>query len=292
MTDWGPDPVTNSLHVGLIHPSKAAEVAIRAAVGIPVTFTTERSYPQFAATRLNDTAGYNGGDFMADGLGVGCTTGPPVVNSSGNQYILSVAHCFSNTRLDNEYNDDFADSKNCLIIHCTWLGESSHINDSPGYDDALMSGAGVTYSDLDWQNSSPYNPPGTLNGYTNPQETETTSIVGELVCPSGAYEGMVCNTEVLYVLESASIPGAVGSPLINMDRAQNTSTIPVGGGDSGGPVFTTPSGHLNIEGVIEAHGDAIACKTYTQRGNDCSCTIYYFDFAAQAGLWGVSLKKS
>jgi hypothetical protein len=146
-----------------------------------------------------------------------------------------------------------------------------------------------------WENSTPYNPPGTLNGYTNPQQTYSTSIVGELACPSRAYEGMVCNTSVIYVKEDASFSGAVGSPIHNIDRGQNTSTIPVGGGDSGGPVFTTPSGHLNIEGIIDALGGAIACKTYTYRnnnGNDCSCTIYYFDFASQAAVWGVSLKTN
>jgi hypothetical protein len=57
-------------------------------------------------------------------------------------------------------------------------------------------------------------------------------------------------------------------------------------------VFTTPSGHLNVEGIIEARGNAIACKTHTGRGSDCSYTIYYFDFATQAALWGVSLKTS
>jgi len=148
--------------------------------------------------------------------------------------------------------------------------------------------SGASYSDLDWENSTPRNPPGTLNGYRNPQQTYSTSVVGELVCPSGAYEGMVCNTQVIYVKETVNI----GGTLYNIDRAQNTSTIPVGGGDSGGPVFTIPSDHLNIEGIIEARGDAIACKTYTGRGPDCSYTIYYFDFATQAALWGVTLKTS
>ncbi|MGD0705075.1 MAG: hypothetical protein ABSA02_34955 [Trebonia sp.] len=286
ITDWGPDPVTNSLHVGLIHPTAAAEKAIRAAVGIPVTFTAESSYPTLAATRIDDTAGYNGGDFMADGSS-GCTTGPPVINpTNDHQYFLSVAHCFDYATGDVEYNDDILDSRGCGFSGCAYLGTSSHVQSSTGYDDALMSGA--TYSDLDWQNSTPYNPPGTLNGYTNPQETHSTSVVGELVCPSGAYEGMVCSTTVLFAKETVNI----GGDLYNIDRAQNTSAIPVGGGDSGGPVFSTPPGHLNVEGVIEARGDAIACKTYTFRGADCSHTIYYFDFAAQAAVWGVVLKTS
>lgn len=48
----------------------------------------------------------------------------------------------------------------------------------------------------------------------------------------------------------------------------------------------------HVEGIIEARGYAIACRTYTVRGYDCSYTIYYFDFATQAALWGVSLKTS
>lgn len=287
LVEWGPDPVTNSLHVGLIHPTATEEAAVRATVGIPVSFSTERSYPALDATRLNDSPGFNGGDFMDDSYS-GCTTGPPVVQTStGNQYILSVAHCFTYETGDREYNDDITDSNGCGYTGCTYVGTSSHVNDSTGYDDALMSG--TTYSDLDWENSTPYSPPGTLNGYTNPQETDSTSVVGELVCPSGAYEGMVCGTSVLYVKQTEVIGGFT---LYNIDRAQNTSAIPTGGGDSGGPVFTTPSGHLNVEGVIEAGGDTIACKTYPSRGSSCSHTVYYFDFLSQAAVWGVKLKTS
>ena len=285
ITDWGPDPTTNTLHVGLMHPTSAAEAAVSAITGIPVTFTAEGSYPVKTATRINDTPGYNGGDFMQDGTR-GCTTGVPVVKNDS-QYYLSVAHCFGYATGDKMYNDDILDSRGCGISGCAYLGTSSHVDSASGYDDALMSGS--SYSDLDWENSTPYNPPGTLNGYTNPQQTYSTSVVGELVCPSGAYEGMVCNTNVIYVKETANFGGTLYN---NIDRAQNTSTIPVGGGDSGGPVFTTPSGHLNIEGIIEARGDAIACRTYTVRGSDCSYTIYYFDFATQAALWGVTLKTS
>jgi hypothetical protein len=284
LTDWGPDPTTNTLHVGVIHPTSAAEAVISGIAGLPITFTAEDSYPVKTATRLNDTSGYNGGDFMTDGYGT-CTTGVPVVTST-NHYYLGVAHCFGYATGDKMYNDDGLDSDGCNFTGCTYLGTSSHVDGSSGYDDALMSGA--SYSDLDWENSTPYNPPGTLNGYRNPQQTHSTSVVGERVCPSGAYEGMVCNTNVLYVKETVNIGGI----LYNIDRAQNTSTIPVGAGDSGGPVFTTPSGHLNVEGIIEARGDAIACKTYTYRGSDCSYTIYYFDFSTQAAVWGVTLKTS
>lgn len=287
IADWGPDPVTNSLHVGLIQPTAAAEAAIRAAVGIPVTFSAEGSYPALTATRLKDAAGFNGGDFMDDGFS-GCTTGPPVVQpSTGNQYYLSVAHCFTYATGDREYNDDTSDSNKCSYTGCTYLGTSSHVNHSTGYDDALMSGA--TYSDLDWENSTPYSPPGTLNGYRNPQETYSTSVAGELVCPSGADEGLVCNTSVVYAKETVDLSGFTE---YNVDRAQNTSAIPVGPADSGGPVFSTPPGHLNVEGVIEGRGDPIECVNYSSRGDNCSHTIYYFDFQTQAALWGVTLKTS
>jgi hypothetical protein len=285
ITDWGPDPVTNTLHVGLIHPTSAAEASVSSIAGVPVTFTAEDSYPVKTATRINDTSAYNGGDFMEDVNG-GCTTGIPVVKGSS-QYYLSVGHCFDYVTGDKKYNDDTLDSRGCHITGCAYLGESSHVDNNPGYDDALMSG--VSYSDLDWENSTPYNPPGTLNGFTNPQQSYSTSVVGELVCPSGAYEGLVCNTKVLFVKEDANFGGGI---LHNIDRAQNTSAIPVGSGDSGGPVFTTPSGHLNIEGIIEARGDPIPCKTYAGRGSACSSTIYYFDFATQAAVWGVTLKTS
>lgn len=286
ITDWGPDPITNTLHVGLIGPTKATESVIASAVRVPLTFTSEKSYPAMAATRLADVEPWNGGDFMAD-MKLGCTTGPPVIQTStGNQYILSVAHCFGNVTGDFMYNDDSIDSRDCAILTCPYLGMSSHVDTATGYDAALMSGS--SYSDLDWENSTPYDPPGTLNGYTNPQETYTRSVVGELVCPSGAYEGMVCGTKVLYVNETV----VIGRTLYHIDRAQNTSAIPVGGGDSGGPVFTTPPDHLNIEGIIEARGDAIPCQTYPSRGSECSYTIYYFDFESEAAIWGLALKKS
>ena len=285
ITDWGPDPTTNTLHVGLTNPTSKAEAAIRTIVGIPVTFTADAS-PVMTATRISDTSAYDGGDFMTDASSDGCTTGVPVVKGSS-QYYLSVAHCFGFVTGTKMYNDDAFDSNGCHFTGCAFLGQSSHVDSATGFDDALMSG--VSYSGLLWENNTPYNPPGTLNGFQGLQASSSTSVVGELVCPSGAYEGMVCGTKVLFVKETINLNGLTYK---NIDRAQNTTTIPVGGGDSGGPVFTGPTGALNVEGIIEARGNGIPCRTYPQRGSDCSATIYYFDFATQAAVWGVTLKKS
>jgi hypothetical protein len=73
--------------------------------------------------------------------------------------------------------------------------------------------------------------------------------------------------------------------LTNMDRAQNTSRIPVGGGDSGAPVFTTPPNHLNIEGIMISEGDKIPCVNYPTRGTNCSYTFYYTDIEALLVRW-------
>src|SRR6185437_16239362 len=59
IADWGPDPITNTLHVGLTNPTSKAEAAIRTIVGIPVTFTADAA-PVLTATRLRDTSAYNG----------------------------------------------------------------------------------------------------------------------------------------------------------------------------------------------------------------------------------------
>lgn len=289
ITEYGPDQKNNSLHVAMIQPTSAAEVAVTGAAGaVPVQFETASAAPRLVSTRLKDTAPFNGGDFIDDGS-QGCTAGPPVWNpSNGHAYILSVGHCAEGVTGTRFYNDDALDSNKCGYTGtgCAYIGTSAHVDDSSTgtWDDALI--GGTTYSNLDWQNNTPYNPPGTLNGYYNPQTTYSTSVQGELVCPSGAYEGMVCGTGVWFVKQNIVIAGRTYS---NIDRAANTTTQPTGEGDSGGPVFTTPSGHLNVEGVIEAGGAQQACQKYAVRGNYCSDTIYYFDFQTQMNHFGLGL---
>lgn len=283
----GPDVINDALHVALVNPSAAEEARVSALVSVPITFETDAQMPTVAATRLNDTAGYNGGDFIDDGA-EGCTSGPPVYNpSTGEQGILTDGHCGDFTKYDVWHNDDALDSAHCGYTGCVEIGQTQHVAaEGSGWDTAILGTR--TYSDVDWQNSQPYNPPGTLNGYTNPQQTYSSSVVGELVCPSGGYEGMVCSTKVLLVNQTVTFgDGYGGSEIVHhVVRAQNTAQIPLGQGDSGGPVFSTPPGHLNVEGVILGEGDGIQCSTYPQRGVDCSYTIYYADFPAlMSGAW-------
>lgn len=264
-----------------------------------MTFEAETALPVLAATRLKDTQGFNGGEFIDDGTSV-CTSGPPVYNpGTGEQAILTDGHCSDWTKYDEWYNDDGIDSDDCGYTgpNCTKMGSVQHLAAfGSGWDTGLISQPGViTYSDLDWENYQPYDPPGNLDGFSNPQETYSTSVDGELVCPSGAYEGMVCGTEVLYADQTETFSSDKGNETVHdVDRAQNTSQIPVGGGDSGGPVFTTPPNHLNVEGVILARGDAIECVNYNYRGEDCSYTIYYEDFESlMKDVWtGWELKTS
>jgi hypothetical protein len=85
------------------------------------------------------------GDFMAN-ASEGCTTGPPVINpNNGNQYYLSVAHCFGNSTGVYMHNDDYIDSRSRKFTNCAYLGQSSHIDDALGYGDALISGSTYSY---------------------------------------------------------------------------------------------------------------------------------------------------
>lgn len=290
LVEVGPDVWNNTLHVGIVKPTPSQESAVAALVPVPITVEARASTVTPMTTRLNDVAPFNGGNFMSrvvpGGVG-GCTTGVPVYNSStGEQAMLIAGHCVDFTKYIAEYNDDYVDSNGCLVEACANLGNSQHIvSFGQHWDSALLSTK--TYSRLDWENYQPYNPPGTLNGFTNPQQTYTTSIPGELVCPSGAYEGMVCGSQVLYVRQT--IPNACYPQgcmdVYYMDRAQNTSQIPTGAGDSSAPVFTTPPNHLNIEGILVYGGDLIPCINYPARGVNCSHTFYYTDIAALWSHW-------
>ncbi len=288
----GVDPTNNGVHVGLLKSSAPAQNTVQALTPIPVAVTFEQGSPSLIATRLVDVAPWKGGDLMVSlnqgNVVSGCTTGPPVVNpTNGHQYFLSVAHCFTATG-QAVVNDDFEDSRGCSWVFCPQMGTSSHLDSTGGWDTALIA-AQPSASNLDWQNSQPYNPPTTFNGFTNPQLTYSKSIQNELVCASGAKEGMVCNTTVLYADMDVVIKGVTYH---HIDRAQNTSAVLAGPGDSGGPVFATPPGHLNMEGVMEAAGEVIPCVTYPARGTTCSHTLYYQDFGSMASHWGVVLKTS
>lgn len=313
ITMTGVDPRTNSIVVGILPASASAEPTVAAATTYPVTFTTDVGYLEpLSATRLNDTAPYNAGDFFVTydpngggpGIGTtqGCTTGPIVTDpSTGYVYTLSVAHCFDNLTNVAGYNNDLENDNpnHCGFgASCGYLGTSqSHIYAPTGWDDALMSGA-TSFSDLEWQNNLPYNPPTSFNGYSNPQQSFSHSVLGENVCTEGAYDGQVCNSVVDYANVTAHFSN--GSIRYHAYRA-TASVINGGHGDSGGAVVSLP-GHVNVEGVIDAGNgpDFIDCILYPDRNYTylngmwyhtpaCVKDTWYIDFIDQANIWGVVL---
>jgi hypothetical protein len=205
-----------------------------------------------------------------------------------------VAHCFDYLTDIPGYNNDPLDSNpgGCGFGHnCGYLGSSqNHIYGDPttGWDDALMSGA-TSFNDLTWENTLPYNPPTTLNGYTNPQQSFSHSVLGEHVCSDGAFEGLVCNAVVDYADITAYF--ADGQFRVHAYRA-TASVIDGGQGDSGGPVVSLP-GHVNVEGIIDEANDFVNCINYSSiRGDVCTKKVWYIDFVAQANVWGVVLKTN
>jgi hypothetical protein len=182
------------------------------------------------AGRVGDTAPFYGGDQIFGALQ--CTGGFNVTgNASGNPFMLTAAHCGSNTAWTTSAQ---------VIGHTTKL----YIQDSNNDDfQTITEASGLGYV---WVSGGSSRLVGTIDPATGALITVDGSVSGEQTDTTVAN-----NDATLYGLTSSQISGSFTAAHLVLSYK---NSVICAAGDSGGPTFQrTPSGTANAVGTIVAY---------------------------------------
>jgi hypothetical protein len=224
--EWGPDPKSGTLNIGVDHaPVGAEQAAFEAVFGDGIELT--QALPSFAGSRNSDSAPWYGGDRI-NRTGESCTSGFSVASGSS-RYELSAGHCGSGT----------------WKVGSGTLGTThSLIFVNNGLDTQIISAssvAGRVYDSCLTCSSST-----AIKGRWDP-------AVGDNLCFDGSVSTWFCGNNVT-ATELCIHFGNIGNTDCHLTRATNTNGQLISQpGDSGGPVVlstssTTAYGSGTIEG--------------------------------------------
>jgi hypothetical protein len=232
------------LSVHSLNPRTAGSVAsaMRSRFGVPVVATLSGvDHPQYCAvpysyaplgpgSRCYDLENFWGGDVIQSSY-VFCTGGFGVHNPSGGEYLMTAAHCAYN---GSGYANGITFHNGQDPSHWQLVG---HITDVPRPHDwaVIPTGTGDVY----------YDGPGIYNGDTYHTKTvvgQQATSVGDSLCESGAFGGVLCNFTVRQLnvsLQDPDVPSQTWTALALATSGSGNFTI---NGDSGGPWFSLYSG--------------------------------------------------
>lgn len=217
-------------------PATAEQILSEAQLSVPVRMSTAPAPFTFTATRLADSAPWNGGDkfevyHRSDGSYRGtCTTGFGV-HASGRSWILTAAHCAS-------IGDD--------AYQATTMYMGPVNSDQWAYDLLLI-------DTLGWHVI--------FDGAYNTSNTKDVNswgywVANELVCQSGSTSGTVCDikegysTDVILDCGTPDSDGDCGYTMYGLIHStQIDGLTPARSGDSGGPVFTLDGAGVRAKGI-------------------------------------------
>ena len=268
LSDSAPDPTDQSLHIGLASVPADARQVIRSVIGSDqfVVEQTPITGSILTATRSHDVAPWNGGDWLTQNKSGGnyCTSGAPVVGTTtGNNYVLTAAHCFNLN--DTVYNYDVVDGTGSgSVIGTVNFGDYNSVNDADTHL-ILTTGHGGS-SDLVFTGG------GGINDSTKTQLTGGKDpAVGTDACLDGALSGRVCGGIVK--VSDGCVTYTDGTKHCGMNKYVSTTTPLAGNGDSGGPVLSTSG--ATAYGTITFGPDAgITCPKYNIPGRLCHKTVW------------------
>jgi trypsin len=263
--EFGSNPLTGKEDIGVVNltASQATELDhMYGAQAVNVFDVTPQQADsrQVAASRIGDTAPFNGGDaIMPAAHNYNCSTGFGIV-IGGASRLLTAGHCFT---------------VGTSVYNGRWLGGTTFTGSnapmgtviasaySSQLDAEVMSGSG---SDLIW--TGPIGDPqrATVSGVG-------TWAVGDQVCTSGANGGEICGLTVEQVNYCVFLSLHYDCHLTRVHGSREI--VP---GDSGGPVFRFSGNSVTAVGIVSGFDS-------TNDGNSYFTGIY-----AILSQWGASLQ--
>lgn len=274
------------LEVGVASPTTAAAAALARFGADLIRVVGDDRPTQLVTYRYADSAPWNGGDFIFNSGKGNCSAGIPIHGTTtGHDYMLTAAHCFS------------ANGTVGTAVHNGWIDAGT----VHGSNAAIAS---VTYSDTATSGTSMdsalmYVPAGTsavdfvcawnCQGRAF-QAGVASNVKGAQVCASGAFEGQVCSVVISATnLTLANDLGGMTSNLV--EGSQSSGVVAIGAGDSGGPVYSYTGAKLLAQGMIDGSRSAVkACPAGTPRASVRSCfsTFVWVDMKALDAHWGIA----
>lgn len=288
-----PDFYANRLMIRISGDLKSAQsyFASHYAGSATATSSTPDDQPEPYSDRLHDVAPFYGGDFITESSGTSisdCTSGPGIhVASTGNDYLLTDAHCFTSAStgqaVRNSYYDGTSElgSKTSMgtITHTKWPASAPNVS---YIDSALISPSSV--GGFDWGLN---NTPRQATGFAS-----QASQVGLHFCASGAYEDEVCPVSATVQTIGNTFADSRNNIVTDATYTNAAGGIVIGAGDSGGPVW-----HAGATSTVTLFGTIwggtapfVSCVTYTWRGANCSKTLVYTDMSRLLVTWGATLR--
>lgn len=236
------------------------------AAGGPVKVTDNRRATPTTATRSNDYAPFNSGDYMIES-GHTCSTGFSLKDAN-RSYAVTARHCPQGSYYDR-------DNAGVYVGY--------EIRDSPDGQASLLDGTGSSWMfDGAWDNSAGYSK--AVSGFQDVSP-------GDMICTSGGNSGVHCNIQVIgmYYWWNDGYGGTY-----NIEGYQQTyGQIAAIQGDSGGPVLMPRSdGSVGAVGMIQAvlNADTNGCAPAHDLGsNVCSPDVLFTSTRTIANSLGMSL---
>lgn len=298
------DSAEGYLEVGVASDTSIAQAQFDAQFGSGLVRVVPDHIKLLPTTyRKDDVSPWNGGGLNywldksnpAIDLGQRCTAGIPVADASGNRYMLTAAHCYTQGDvIHNGYikcriwglNDcqrwDTYGSKTiigqcCHQISC-WCSGGHDVETIP-----------TNMSRLDFIGA--WDEP-----YTDIQDYTVANFDGAVVCQSGGFSGERCGLVEQGTPQTRCRPGQCLDDVVKVKR--NDGNWVGGTGDSGGPVYSydTSTSYLHPRGSWDAvdENSLVDCPAGTLNPNDrlCGTIGFFIDLPSVLQMWNLHVVKT
>lgn len=278
LVGWGPVTQTGEEQLRVVNPTASQIASLQQKFGphIEIVNVSASSEP-ITTDRQNDSAPWNGGDFISNGSS-DCTSGIPVNNPNNTYYIITASHCFSlNQSIYNE-------SATIPLGTGNYMGVVSNVAGGTGGLDAEL----VNMSSSNLLYTGPTATLGTSRSAISGSESTPT---GYQICDDGAFEGEYCSATVVLTNQCQYFDNGVYD-FCGLSESTSSNSQFVGQGDSGGPVFLFSGTSLLVTGTItgEGGGTSATCGNwYPQTTRSCNSTMWFTDISQELSLWGLTV---
>ena len=224
--------------------------------GVPVRIQMIHHHVESTAGgRRDDAPPWHAGGAIATKDGTDyCTTGFPIVTGAGEHRIVTAAHC--NKRVGALVRDGAGQR----------LGTVTHR--APEVDAQLIDPVGEDGT-AGTVLGGPWDATRDHERYRFPVAAVQRPAVGQRICSSGAVTGEHCAT-----IRATGIAWSCGEQTCHGFRAsRDDGGVVVGGGDSGGPMYTVIDGKAYARGMIDGGSNRRSCGS-TSVSTQCFSYVY------------------
>ncbi|GAB2499401.1 hypothetical protein GCM10027063_43720 [Promicromonospora xylanilytica] len=224
--------------------------------GVPVQVRTiHHQVESTAGDRRDDAAPWHAGGAIATKDGTDyCTTGFSIVTGAGDHRIVTAAHC--NKRVGDVVRNGAGQRLGTVTDRAPEV--DAQLIDPVGGPET----AGAVLG-------GPWNATSTHERHLFPVASVQRPAVGQEICSSGAVTGEHCAT-----IRATEIAWTCGQETCHGFRAsRDDDGVVVGGGDSGGPMYTVIDGKAHARGMIDGGSNRRSCES-TSVSTQCFSYVY------------------